>query len=63
MNATLKAFRFTETDCFVVTTVSFINNIVFIFYSYFIFRFTKEFTQSAYSVERGSYFMRLQYMP
>ena len=35
--------RLTEIDCLVVTTVTFINNIVFIFYSYAVVRFTKEF--------------------
>ena len=32
-------FRLTEVDCFTVTTVNFINDIIFIFCSYRIFRF------------------------
>ena len=47
-----------EVDYFVVTSVNFSNNIVFIFCSYSIFMFTKEFTQSAFSLEDGSYFVR-----
>ena len=43
--------RFTEVYCFAVTTVNFINDIVFIFCSYLIFRFTKEFTQRVFSIE------------
>ena len=39
-----RPIRFTKVDCFTVTSVSFINNVVFIFCSYSIFflRFTKE---------------------
>ena len=39
------------------------DNIVFIFCSYSIFRFKKEFTQSALSEESGSYFVRSEYPP
>ena len=35
-------FVFTELDCLTVTTVNFINNLVYIFCSYSIFWFTKE---------------------
>ena len=54
-------FRFAEVDCFAATTVNFINSVVFIFCSYFIFRFTKYWTQSVFSVENGSYFVRSEY--
>ena len=50
-------------DCFTVTTVKCVNNIVFILCSYSIFRFTKEFTQSLFNVESWSYFMRSEYTP
>ena len=58
-----RPFRFPEVGCFTVTTVSFISDIVFIFCNYSIFRFTKEFTQSLFSVESWSYFMRSEYTP
>ena len=38
-----KEFRLTEIDCLVVTTVTFIKNVLFIFCSYAVVRFTKEF--------------------
>ena len=49
----------TKVDYFTVTAVNFINNIVFIFCNSTIFRFTKEFTQSVFSVESGSYFVSI----
>ena len=55
-------FRFTKVDCFTVTTVNFINNIVFIFCSYSIFRFTKEFMQSVFSVGSWPCFVRSEFM-
>ena len=54
LNAILK----TKVDCFTVTKVSFINDVHFIFCSYSIFRCTKQFTQSHFGVESGSYFVR-----
>ena len=36
-------FRLTEIDCLVVTAVTFIKNILFIFCSYAVVRFTREF--------------------
>ena len=56
-----RPYRFPEIDYFAVTTVNFLNNIVFIFTSHSIFRFTKYFTQSVFSVESGSYFVRSEY--
>ena len=38
-------WRVTELDCFAITTVNIINDIVFIFCSYSTFQFIKEFTQ------------------
>ena len=48
----MKPLRFTEVDYFTVNTINFINDIAFIFCSYLIFRFIKEFMQSAFSVEK-----------
>ena len=50
-----RPFRSTEVHCFAVTTVNLINDIVIIFCSYLIFRFTKEFKQRIFSVESWSY--------
>ena len=41
--------------------VNFINDLLFIFCSYWIFWFTREFTQSLFIVESRSYFMRSEY--
>ena len=46
-----RLFRFTEVNCFAVTTFNFIKDIVFICCSYSMFWFTKEFTQSVFSVK------------
>ena len=56
-------FGITEVNRFAVTTVSFINDTVLIFSSYSIFRFPKEFTQSIFIIESGSYFVTFEYTP
>ena len=57
-----RPFRFTKVNCLTVTTVNFINDVVFIFCSYSILWFTKEFMQSHFSVESRPYFMRSVYI-
>ena len=46
-------------DCFAVTTVNFINDTVFIFCSHSIFQFTKQFTQTAFSVKSAFFFCEI----
>ena len=55
-----RPFRFPKVDCYTFTIVSFISDTVFIFCDYSIFEFTKEFTQSVFSVESGSYFVSIR---
>ena len=52
-----RSIRFTEVDCFTVTTVNFINDIVFIFCSYSIFRsLRKGVYAKCFSVAPSMYF-------
>ena len=59
LNAVLDTFRHPEVDSFAGTILNFMNDIVFILCNYSISRFM----QSAFSVEKESYFVRSEYTP
>ena len=47
-----RPFRFTEVDCFTVTTINFLDTVLSIFYSYSIFRFTKQSLQKCFQYRK-----------